>query len=241
MWAKLLGQALSAIVLTAARQLTKAAPEILSKVKNWWNGKCIAIIGPTASGKNSLFSKLKREEAPTEHIQTRGSEEVGTFNFKWPLPDRTKIDFKCKRSVNVGGEIDERERYWLSSCKDADVIFYLVDITKLKSHPDATQRRIQSDLKWISANVHNFKAESCIHILINKVDSLISGCDPIDVTDTVESSVGAHLAELERISRKILGPNFSRISGISPISMTDNHLFTTYFTATLQAVFNAKA
>ena len=241
MWAKLLGQALSAIVSTATRKITEAVPEIYGKLKNWWNGKCIAIIGPTASGKNSLFSKLKREDAPAEHIQTRGSEDVGNFKFKWPLPDRTTIEFKCKRSVNVGGEIDERERYWLNSCKDADVIFYLVDITKLKSHPDATHRRIQSDLKWISANIHNFKAESCVHILINKVDSLISECDPADVIDTVERSAGVHLAEIERISKKILGPNFSRISGISPISMTDGHLFANYFTATLQAVFNAKA
>lgn len=238
---KWLDQLLSVIITTVIREVAKIAPDIAEKLKNWWNGKCIAVIGPTASGKNSLFNKLKRQDAPLEHIQTRGAEEVGTFDFDWPLPDKSKIEFKCKRSINVGGEIDERERYWLKSCEDADVIFYLVDITKLNDAPIPTRNRIQSDLKWLAANIPNIKAESCIHILINKVDQLISDCDPADVRAMIEDGVGPHLNELEQISRKILGPNFVRISGISPISMTDGHLFSTYFTSTLQAVFDSRA
>lgn len=240
MWQKLLAQALNAIVIMVAKGAVKAAPEFCSKVKSWWNGKCIAIIGPTASGKNSLFNKLKREKAPIEHIQTRGAEEIGTFNFAWPLPDKSIIDFKCKNSINVGGEIDERERYWLQSCQDADVIFYLIDLEKLIKGNSIVTDRIKSDIKWLASNIPQFKAGSSIHLLVNKIDILSNNCDPVEIESIISNGTKIHLDEIENIAKKVLGPHFERISGISPISMTDPHLFSVYFTAALQSVFNAR-
>lgn len=241
MWKKLLIGACVAVIKAIGQAAMKMAPEVLKNIKNWWTGKNIAIIGATASGKNSLFSKLQRKDPPSEHIQTRGADEVGTFKFQWPLPDRSKIEFYCRRSINVGGEIDERERYWLQSCAHADVIFYLVDVTRLQDAPATTMKRIESDLKWLATHLPSMKASSCIHILVNKVDTVVADCEPAQVTAVVSSAVGPHLDKLEQLSKVILGPHFKRISGISPISMTDGHLFSTCFTGVLQDVFNARS
>lgn len=242
MWKKLLMQALGALVSTITKDGVKSAPGWYSKLKSWWTGKCIAIIGPTASGKNSFFNKLKRENAPTEHIQTRGAEEVGTFKFTWPLPDKTEVDFRCRNSINVGGEVDERERYWLQSCSGADVIFYLIDLDKLSNNPDDTKDRIKSDFKWIASNISHFKANSSIHVLINKVDILLNGCpDPSDIEEKISKGLESYLEDIEYSAKKILGVYFDKITGISPISMIDPHIFSIYFTAVLQTVFKSKA
>lgn len=205
----------------------------------WWSGKCIAIIGPTASGKNSLFNRLQCLDAPSEHIQTRGAEKVGTFKFNWTLPDKTRISFKSKRSINVGGETDERDRYWMESCKNSDVIFYIVDITKLND--PLYKDRIQSDLRWISIGLPHFKSTSCVYILVNKVDTIIYGCNIHDVFSKIENDCKNAVDEIEDFSKKILGKNYERISGISPISMTDSHIFSIFFTDVLKKVMESEA
>lgn len=241
-WQKLLMKALDALAAALTKEGIKSAPGWYSKLKSWWTGKCIAIIGPTASGKNSFFNKLKRENAPTEHIQTRGAEDIGTFKFTWPLPDKTEVDFRCRNSINVGGEIDERERFWLQSCSGADVIFYLIDLDKLSKNPDETKERIKSDFKWIASNISQFKTNSSIHILINKVDVILNECqDPSDVDEKISTGLGFYLNDIECYAKRILGAYFDKITGISPISMIDSHLFSIYFTAVLQAVFKSQA
>jgi hypothetical protein len=49
-WAKLLFTALAAIVGNA-RKIPDWTSDKWKLFKDWWDGKCIAIIGPTASGK----------------------------------------------------------------------------------------------------------------------------------------------------------------------------------------------
>ena len=58
------------------------APDALKKIVKWWNGKTIAIVGDTASGKNSFYNCLREKEPPSEHIQTRGMEKVDSFIVK---------------------------------------------------------------------------------------------------------------------------------------------------------------
>ncbi|WP_447876537.1 Rab family GTPase [Serratia fonticola] len=241
MFKKWIERAVSAVVMALTKVAIDRVPGMYKELVNWWNGKSIAIIGPTASGKNSFFNKLKGDIAPAEHIQTRGAENVKTFNFSWPLPNKTEVKFKCKNSINVGGEIDERERFWLQSCTEADVIFYLVDFDKLTNNTENTIHRIKSDFKWIASNIPKFKKESSLFIVINKMDLIFDdGVDPSAIEGGLTSALSTHLENLDEATKKTLGTYTSRISGLGPMSMTDSHIFSICFTSALQMIFDSE-
>lgn len=241
MFNKLIEKAIGAIVLALTKTVIDKTPDIFKELVHWWNGKSIAIIGPTASGKNSFFNKLRGDIAPAEHIQTRGAENVKTFSFSWPLPNKSEVKFKCKNSINVGGEIDERERYWLQSCKEADVIFYLIDFDKLTNNTEDTIRRIKTDFKWIASNIPKFKKESSLFIVINKMDLIFDGyVDPSSIESELTSALSTHLERLDDATKKTLGVYTGRISGLGPMSMIDSHIFSICFTSALQLIFDSE-
>jgi len=204
-----------------------------NKVSQWWSGKSIAVIGATAAGKDSLFQRLKREDIPDEHFQTRGAEKVGTFNFKQALSDGTTIDIKCKRSINVGGEVDERERFWKQSCKDADVIFYILEVERLLNEEYLIGERVYDDLKWIASNIGEFEASPLVHLLVNKVDLIGE-----DLSE-IENKLSQHIEKLEATVADIFRGYSKRVSGITPTSMVDNYMFGATFTAALEAVHSS--
>ncbi|HHQ6722807.1 TPA: hypothetical protein ACSTNG_002581 [Serratia fonticola] len=241
MFKKWIEKAVGAVVTALTKIAIDKVPGMYKELVNWWNGKSIAIIGPTASGKNSFFNKLIGDIVPTEHIQTRGAENVKTFNFSWSLPNKTEVKFKCKNSINVGGEIDERERFWLQSCTEADVIFYLIDFDKLTNNTENTMHRIKSDFKWIASNIPKFKKESSLFIVINKMDLIFDGgVDPSTIERELTSALSAHLENLDEATKKTLGTYTSRISGLGPMSMTDSHIFSICFTSALQMIFDSE-
>lgn len=224
------------VLISCGKDIFKAAPEKFRELADWWQGKNIAIIGPTASGKNSMFSRLKRESPPPEHIQTRGAEKVGSFKFKW-LVDGEKVEFNCRKSINVGGEIDERERNWADACKDADAIFYLVDIKNLLSDKDTTIARIRQDFLWLAKNINDFKCGVVIHVLLNKIDEIEFPGNIEDKKQYLLNEIEGESTLIQELAKKILGPRGDLIVGISPISMADDFLFDQFFVGALKKVF----
>lgn len=202
------------IVEAAAIVLIEKLPEFYKKIKSWWNGKTIAIIGATASGKNSMFSRLRKEPIPAEHIQTRGAEKVTDFKVSWPLPNGEHVDFKCKRSINIGGEIDERERYWLQACQGADVIFYLIDAEKLLKFPPATIKRFHDDMCWLVTKFRHFKPSVTIHLLLNKIDVTLG---PSPHTKSALTSMTKLVDTIEKEAKDTLAEYFQRVTGVTPI------------------------
>lgn len=241
MWMAILKSIITAVAVSSGKDMAKATPELWKNVKDWWQGKCIAVIGPTASGKNTMFSKLAKLPPAAEYTQTRGAENVGKFDFSWPLPNKTDIKFTCKRSINVGGELDERERFWAQSCKGADVIFYLIDFEKLVAAPDITLARIKDDLKWMLSNFNEFKSSSVVHILLNKID-IVHGDDLNEEDEaTFYREVEEKIKYIQALAEKHLAGYFKRVTGITPISMVNNYLFKRYFTASLEQVFSRES
>lgn len=184
-------------------------------IKKWWTGKTIAVIGSTASGKNSFFARLKEEEIPSEYIQTRGTEKVKNFEIEQSLPDGKKLHMKVKGSVNVGGEVDERVRTWFEACKDADMIFYLIDYEKLTHKYEDTKKRIEDDFCWMRRNITKFSRNPYIFILMNKID-----------IDNSSDKIKTLMGKIEKLGKECLHDYYNkRIKGIFPISMTDDKIY----------------
>ncbi len=219
----------------------KQAPGAIKDFVKWWNGKTIAIVGATASGKNSFYDCLLEKDPPKEHIQTRGVEKVHSFTVKRNIQGLATIELRCKRSVNVGGEVDERIRFWSEACNDADFIFYLVDMERLNNpdHHDTYHSRIGDDLKWLGANLSKFKQGCKVHLLLNKIDRVLEIPSLVDNRrEFIENELNRHIVEMENRAKSILDRNATTLSGVSPICMVDRDLFNCLFDGVLASIYS---
>ncbi len=218
----------------------KLVPGAINEFVEWWNGKTIAIIGATASGKNSFYDRLLEKEPPKEHIQTRGVEKVDSFTVKRNVSSLGAVELRCKRSVNVGGEIDERMRYWPQACSNADFIFYLVDMERLNDPTlrEGCQKRIREDLQWLGANLSKFKAGVKVHLLLNKIDKVLEIPSHVDNRNAfIESELNRYLEEMDNMAKSTFDKNALALSGISPMCMVDSDLFNSLFDGVLTHIY----
>lgn len=218
----------------------KEAPRVLTDFIKWWSGQTIAVIGATASGKNSFYDCLLEKEPPKEHIQTRGLEKVDSFKVKRNIQGHP-IELRCKRSVNVGGELDERTRFWSQACEDADFIFYLVDMGRLSDPElcDTYYSRIGSDLQWLGNNLSKFKEGCKVHLLLNKIDQVLEIPSHVDNRrEFIESELNKHMVNMENRAKSIFDRNASSISGVSPMCMVDTELFNCLFDGVLVSIYS---
>lgn len=219
----------------------KRSPGAIKDFVNWWDGKTIAVIGVTASGKNSFYDCLLEKDPPKEHHQTRGVEKVDSFTVKRNIQGFDTIELKCKRSVNVGGEDDERIRYWHQACGGADLIFYLVDMDRLND-PDLHETyhsRIGDDLKWLGSNLSKFKAGCRVHLLLNKIDKVLEIPSFVDNRrEFIESELNKHVTEMESRAKSIFDMNSLALTGASPMCMVDRDLFDCLFDGVLARIYS---
>ncbi|MFT9025345.1 Rab family GTPase [Acetobacter indonesiensis] len=205
-------------------------------------GKRIAVIGATASGKNSLIARLRSEKVPTEHAQTRGSEIVRKYTIRFPVPGHKPIEFTALKSMNVGGEEDERDRFWADACRESDIVFYLIDVKRLISNREATLKRFREDITWIRSegfggkNNGVFKSEMKLAIVANKIDALHDIYKNDADLQAVTSASLSIISEIDAIARSALGPAGGWLTGVYPLSTTDDNLFTLLFSAILADV-----
>jgi len=88
-------------------------------------------------------------------------------------------------------------------------------------------------MRWLVANFRDLKKNVAIHILLNKVDVALGG-SPHNAD--AEKLIAGQLALVEEHAKNVLGDFFPRVTGITPISMEDDYLFSKYFTLALKAV-----
>ena len=163
------------LFLTSFPGTEKHLVRLVKRVLDWWSGKKIAVIGPTASGKDSFLARLQNREIPQAHSNSPMGEKIKSFRVKLALSRHQTIDITCKGVINIGGETDYRDAPsgWLAVCKDADVIFYMMTIKDLSGSKYLKGRRIRQDLDWLLTAMPHLKQEVLIHILINKIDQEI--------------------------------------------------------------------
>lgn len=221
--------------------LPEAGKHVTRLVKgaiDWWSGKKIAVIGPTASGKDSFLARLQGQEIPRVHTNSAMGEKVKTFPVKLALSSRQVIDITCKGVVNIGGETDYRDTPsgWLSVCKDADVVFYVMTVNDLSKKRFLRGRRVGDDLDWLLTAMPHLKPDALVHILINKIDVEIeSHTDYRELAAELEQELNA----LDRTAREVLHPYEARYTGATLISMKNKQIYTRAINIVFRAVYSA--
>jgi GTPase Era involved in 16S rRNA processing len=204
----------------------------------WWSGKKIAVIGPTASGKDSFLARLQNKEIPKLHSNSAMGEKIKSFKVNLALSDRQVIDITCKGMVNIGGEADYRDMPsgWLSVCKGADVVFYMMTVEDLSAKRFRKGRRIRQDFDWLLTALPALKRSALIHILINKIDQRIeSHTDYGALAEELEKELSA----LTKTVKEVLHPYEARYTGATLISMKNKQIYTCAVNDALRAVYSA--
>lgn len=207
-------------------------------IRAWWSGKKIAVIGPTASGKDSFLARLQNREIPDTHTSSPMGEKVTSFKVKLALGHGQTIDIACKGVINTGGETEFRDAPsgWRVVCEDADVIFYVMTIEDLAKKRFQRGGRIQRDLEWLFAILPHIGTRALVHILINKIDLEIE-------SHTDYHSLGVELARelraLDRTVHKVLHPYDARYTGATLISMKNKQIYTRAIQDALRSVYGA--
>ena len=226
------------LLLTSFPGVGEHIVRLVKGALEWWSGKKIAVIGPTASGKDSFLARLRNREIPEIHSNSPMGEKIKSFDVKLALSNRQVVDITCKGVINIGGETDYRDAPsgWLSVCKDADVVFYMMTVNDLSAKRFFKGRRIRQDLDWLQSALPHLKQGALIHILINKIDEQIESH-----TDyrALAEELAQELAALDRTVRNVLHPYEARYTGATLISMKDKQIYTRAINIVLGSVYSA--
>ena len=226
------------LLLTSFPGVGEHLVRLVKGALDWWSGKKIAVIGPTASGKDSFLARLQNQEIPQIHTNSPMGEKIKSFDVKLALSNRQVIDITCKGVINIGGETDYRDAPsgWLSVCKDADVVFYMMTVNDLSGKRFLKGRRIRQDLDWLQSALPHLKQGVLIHILINKIDEKIeSHTDYQALAEELAQELGA----LDRTVKNVLHPYEVRYTGATLISMKDKQIYTRAINIALRSVYSA--
>jgi len=226
------------LMLTSFPGIGEDLVRLVKGALDWWSGKKIAVIGPTASGKDSFLSRLQNQEIPLVHSNSTMGETVKSFDVKLALSNRQVINITCKGVINIGGEADYRDAPsgWLSVCKDADVVFYVMTVNDLSKRRFLRGRRIRQDLDWLLTALPHLKRGALIHILINKIDEQIESH-----TDyrALAGELAEELSELDQTAKEVLHPYEARYTGATLISMKNKQIYTRGINIIFRAVYSA--
>ena len=226
------------LLLTGLPETGKHLARLVKGALEWWSGKKIAVIGPTASGKDSFLARLQNQEIPRVHSNSTMGEKVKAFDVRLALSNRQMIDITCKGVINIGGETDYRDdpSGWLSVCQDADVVFYVMTVDDLSEKRFLKGRRIRQDLDWLLTAMPHLKQGALIHVLINKIDKEIESH-----TDyrALAEELAQELAALDRTVKSVLHPYERRYTGATLISMKNKQIYTRAINIVFRAVYCA--
>ena len=215
-------------------------PEVRRLVKGavaWWSGKKIAVIGPTAAGKDSFIARLQQREIPRRHTGSPLREKVRSFDVKLALTRTHTVDITCKGVVNVGGEAEFRDspRGWRSVCEGADVIFYVMTVQDLLKKR-FVRGRVRQDLDWLQTVLPHLGDRVLVHVLVNKIDLEIASHTHYGA---LAKELAADLRALDAAVKRVLEPYEHRYTGATLISMKNKSIFTIAIHRAFAAVYSA--
>ncbi|MBD2483823.1 GTPase domain-containing protein [Planktothrix sp. FACHB-1365] len=107
-------------------------------------GKKIAILGATGTGKTTMYEFLTKKSLPEKHKQTLLATTIKGGIFKF---DERNIVLKKATDVS-GGEASLAE--WQKLFNEADFVFYLIRTDELLNESELTVKRVNKDLEQMA-------------------------------------------------------------------------------------------
>lgn len=212
--------------------------DVYRKMKLRLYGKSISVIGPVAAGKTTLLNILKNPNIIIDPMNYEKTTDPNLFaekiDIEWKLPiDGNKknetIKLKVRKPKDVGGEISIRdaEEGWKEVCINSDFLFYIFDASKF-GNDKSTGTRIKQDFDWIAENAQSYASGFQIVIIANKMDN-------IDAAKR-EQWIEHEIPEIEKITKKSLGPYSNHLALITPCSLLSNVTRTNAISLALQCL-----
>lgn len=235
-------------------------PKVWKNIKAYWDRKNVAILGITGCGKDSLLARLQGRDIPAYHINTDEAERRSSFQIEYNDGLGGVICFNITEGMNVGGEAEHVDDFWADATKDADVIFYMVDIGKFlneiehiptdlstmdekslrKASPSL--KRLSDDMRFLVTHPLSAKPSAKLAIILNKIDLPL---EPME-GDTIDEKIQHYSQDLQRLRTTIakiaksgLGVHESHLTGVFPLSCKNPEMFAQLFPIILRNVAKA--
>ena len=140
------------------------------KIKKFFNGKRVIILGQRASGKTTLLTFLMTGKLPISPEQTIGKIKIKkekNLSMK-DLGLDVKMIKLAKHSYDLGGSSDNHQN-WKHEVEKSDILIYLfrVDLWKIKPHD--IEKNIQQDLNVLKDVVFK-KKDMMVRVIGTHID-----------------------------------------------------------------------
>ncbi len=227
------------LLLASFPGIEKHVVRLVKGALDWWSGKKIAVIGPTASGKDSFLARLQNQEIPQVHSNSPMGEKVKSFRVKLALSNHQVIDITCKGVINIGGETDYRDAPsgWLAVCKDADVVFYIMTIKDL-SAKTVPQRPANSTRSRLAPDRTATPQAGRAHSHLDQQDRR-GDRESYRLSELWPRSWQRSSRALDRTVKNVLHPYEARYTGATLISMKNKQIYTRAINDVLRSVYSA--
>lgn len=135
-------------------------------VQNWrkivrlLKGKKIAVLGSRGVGKTHMITFLSTGSVPQEYFQTLAPTKI--IGRKFNLGD---LDFRFQETIDVPGD-QAAYGVWKKLFDDADLVFYLFRVDKIKNGDISEINRVTKDAKQIKLWIEEKKKDHPVVLLI---------------------------------------------------------------------------
>lgn len=133
------------------------------KIKEMWSGKRITVLGGRGVGKTTFLHYLK-----TQKIKS-SSEQTGVENYQSMTVKVDNISLHIKEGQDVGGSQFQYKK-WREQIQEADILFYLMDISKVLAKDKQYIDNVKKDINAIQDEIEKRQDKISVFLIANHAD-----------------------------------------------------------------------
>lgn len=133
------------------------------KIKEMWSGKRITVLGGRGVGKTTFLHYLK-----TQKIKS-SSEQTHIESYQSMTVKVDNISLHIKEGQDVGGSQSQHGE-WRKQIQEADILFYLMDISKILAKDKRYIDNVKKDINAIQDKIEKRQDKISIFLIANHAD-----------------------------------------------------------------------